>query len=183
MIGTIIGPPEGEAKCGVGQRGDFTSHHDVAPVPGVRVAHAIRQETERPQNGYNVRAVVDTSAGTDIVGEKGGNGETCTQQNRYFIPVSPIHPLAKNLSGRMGTDNIISPTRGMPYCNSAENTSLPGEAARPPAGLRSVVFSKIQFQEIEVRGCAEIDLAEVVIRIPAPSIPSTAKNLCTEASA
>ena len=32
-------------------------------------------------------------------------------------------------------------------------------------------------------GCAEIDLAEVGIRIPASSIPSTAKNLCTEASA
>ena len=32
-------------------------------------------------------------------------------------------------------------------------------------------------------GCAKIDLAEVGIRIPVPYIPSTAKNLCTEASA
>lgn len=124
-----------------GQRGDFTSHHDVASMPGVRVAHALRQETGRPQHEYNVRAVVDTSAGTDIIGEKGGNGETCTQQNRYFIPVSPIHPLAKNLSRESARSRIVE------------------------------------------RGCAEIDLAEVGIRIPAPSIPSTAKNLCTEASA
>ena len=121
MIGTIIGPPEGEARCGVGQRGDFTSHHDVAPVPGVRVAHALRQETGRPQHGCNVRTVVDTSAGTDIVGEKGGNGETCTRQNRYFIPVSPIHPLAKNLSresarsriGEQGCANV-DPASGIP---------------------------------------------------------------------
>ena len=142
MIGTIIGPPEGKTRCGVGQRGDFTSHHDVAPVPDVRVAHALWQETGRPQHGHNVCTVVDTSAGTDIVGEKGGNGETCTQQNRYFIPVSPIHPLAKNLSGKSARSRI-------------------GE-----------------------QGCAKIGPAGgSEIRIPAPSIPFTAKNLCTEASA
>ena len=83
----------------------------------------------------------------------------------------------------MKMDSIISVTSSSSNCSPAENISLPGEAARPPAGLRSVVFSKIQFQEIEVQGCAEIDLAEVGIRIPASSIPSTAKNLCTEASA
>ena len=163
-----------------GQRGDFTSHHDVASMPGVRVAHALRQETGRPQHGYNIRAVVDTSAGTDIVGEKGGNGETCTQQNRYFIPVSPIHPPAKNLSGgfvRARTEGWgranVDPAGGIPIRiptpskhQSAKNLS--GESARSRIGEQ---------------GCAKIDLAEVGIRIPAPSIPSTAKNLCTEVSA
>ena len=81
-------------------------------------------------------------------------------------------------------DSIISVTSSSSNCSPAENISLPGEAARPPAGLRSIVFSKIQFQEIEVRGCAKIGPAGgSEIRIPAPSIPSPAKNLCTEASA